>query len=135
MKISAAFPSTYLKAADLQDKQPRVAISRVEFDKVGDDTKPIVYFQGKDRGLVLNKTNATTISMAYGDDTDDWEGCEVILYAAMVQFQNQMVEAIRIKIPPRKPAGKAPAVTTTVEQVKQQNTALSDDEMNDSIPF
>ena len=58
MDINAAFPGEFLKAADLQGRQAAVVIDRVEMQKVGDDHKPVAYFQGKDRGLVLNKTNA-----------------------------------------------------------------------------
>ena len=58
MRISSAFPSKYLKAADLQDKQVTVRMSHVETETIGDDDRPVLYFQGKEKGLVLNKTNA-----------------------------------------------------------------------------
>jgi hypothetical protein len=35
MRISAAFPSTYLKAADLQGRTVPVAIARVELEAIG----------------------------------------------------------------------------------------------------
>jgi hypothetical protein len=89
MRISAAFPSTYLKAADLQGQQVTVKIDRVELDEIGGEHKPIVYFQGKQRGLVLNKTNANAIAQAYGDDTDNWHGGDVIMYPTMVDYQGR----------------------------------------------
>jgi alanyl-tRNA synthetase len=63
VNINDAFPSTFLKAYDLQGKTPTVTIDRVEFQQVRSgrtgttDTKPIVYFTGKGKGLLLNKTN------------------------------------------------------------------------------
>ena len=105
MKISKAFPSDYLKAADLDDKPRTLKMQRVEMGKIGDDTKPVLYFSGEEKGLVVNKTNANIITKIYGDDTDDWIGQDIILYPAMVEFKGDMVEAIRVRAPktgPRK---------------------------------
>lgn len=104
MKISAAFPSKYLRAADLDGRQITVEIANVELEEVGtgEEPKPVLYFQGKAKGVVLNKTNAHTISAVYGDDTDDWIGQGVTLFSAHVDFQGRSVESIRVKIPPRK---------------------------------
>ena len=104
MRISSAFPSNYLKAADLQGRQVKVKIDRVEMEEIGGEPKPILYFVGKEKGVVMNKTNANNIASAYGDDTDDWQDAEIILYEAMVDFQGKSVPAIRIRVPPRAPA-------------------------------
>jgi hypothetical protein len=104
MRISAAFPSTYLKAADLQGRTVPVAIDRVELEEIGGEHKPILYFQGKEKGLVLNKTNANNIAAVYGDDTDDWIGGGIQLFPTMVDFQGRSVEAIRVRVAPRKAA-------------------------------
>lgn len=102
MKVSDAFPSKYLKASDLNGNNARVVMARVEMDEVGEDEKPILYFQGKEKGLVLNKTNANNIAVLYGDDMDDWVGKEVVLFPAMVDFQGKTVEAIRVRGPQAK---------------------------------
>ena len=47
MRISTAFPSDYLKAADLQGRRITVKIARVEMRDVGDDTKPVLYFEAR----------------------------------------------------------------------------------------
>lgn len=100
MKMSQAFPSKYLKAADLQDRNVKLVMNRVELEDVGgDDRKPVLYFEKAVKGLVLNKTNAKVIVSAYGDNTDGWEGKELILFPAMVDFRGDQVEAIRVKIP------------------------------------
>jgi hypothetical protein len=64
----------------------------------------VLFFREEEKGLVLNKTNTTIIAKLYGDDTDDWVGKPVTLYATEVQFQGDMVDAIRVRNkPPRQP--------------------------------
>ena len=109
VKVSDAFPSRYLKAADLNDRQIKLIISHVEIEDIGDDNKkPVLYFTKAKKGLVLNKTNAKTIATAYGDDMDRWDTHEVILFPAIVDFRGDQVEAIRVRIakPIAQPAPK-----------------------------
>lgn len=111
MLISAAFPSNYIKAADLQNQNVMVVIERIQIEDVGDETKPVLYFQNKAKGMVLNKTNANNIALVYGDETDDWLGKELVLYPTMVDFQGRSVPAIRVRVPaPReRTSGRAAA--------------------------
>ena len=57
MDINAAFPSKYLKAAEIErGKVGAVAISHVMIENVGfgddpQDEKPVLYFQGKNKGF------------------------------------------------------------------------------------
>ncbi len=98
--INDAFPSNYLKASDLKGQQPVVTIDRVEFEPVGRDKemKPILYFVGKEKGMVLNKTNANNIkNLAGSPNTEDWSGFSIRLFATHVEFAGEQVEAIRIK--------------------------------------
>jgi hypothetical protein len=103
MRISGAFPSPYLKAADLQGQHVPVKISRVETREIGDEVKPVVYFERKEKGLVLNKTNANTIAVAYGDETEGWEGKEIVLFEAEVEYQGRRMPGIRCFVPLRRP--------------------------------
>lgn len=104
--VNDLYPSQYLKAHDLGGKAVKVAIRQVVIEKIGSDTKPVLYFRGKDKGMVLNKTNAFTISQAYGFDTEDWVGAEVEIFAAFVDFQGKQVEGLRIRLPNRRPASQ-----------------------------
>lgn len=99
MRISSAFPSQYLKAADLGGRRVKVSISHVAMEDLGGDLKPILYFMSKEKGLVLNKTNANAISQTYGDDTDAWAAQIIELYEATVEFQGRQVQAIRVHVP------------------------------------
>lgn len=97
MNINAAFPSDYLKAADLAGQRVTVTMSHVKMAKMGEDNRPVLYFQGKDKGLVLNKTNMNSIASAYGYETDDWAGQRIEMFPMDVEYQGKMVEAIRVK--------------------------------------
>ena len=97
MRISAAFPSQYLKAADLQGQTIRIKISHVAMEDIGGDQKPILYFADTEKGMVLNKTNANSIAGVHGDDTDNWHGHTIDLYEAQVDFQGKSMPAIRVK--------------------------------------
>jgi hypothetical protein len=103
MRISGAFPSDYLKAQDLQGQKVLVKMSRVEMRDIGGEVKPVLFFEGKDKGLVLNKTNSNTISAVYGDETEGWEGEEIVLFVTEVEYQGQRMPGIRCQVPPRKP--------------------------------
>jgi hypothetical protein len=102
MKIGSAFPGQYLKAADLNGKRVPVVIDSVAMEDIGGETKPILHFRGKERGLVLNKTNANSISMIIGtDETDDWPGKAITLFPSKTEFQGKRVDCIRVDPPAR----------------------------------
>lgn len=136
MRISETFPSHYLKASDLQGRTVRVVMDRVEIEKLGDDMKPILYFKGKDKGMVLNKTNANKIAEMFGDNTDEWEGGEIILYEAQVAFQNNTVPGLRVRLAPVK---KSTGVAASTDEPRPTETATpkrtTAEIIDDEIPF
>ncbi len=115
MNINTAYPSTYLKAAELEGDTV-YTIKSVEIETLGKDEnaeqKPVVYFQEVELGLALNKTNANTISGLYGPETNDWIGKQITLFSTEVDFQGKQTLAIRVRMrAPNRPtnAGKPPA--------------------------
>lgn len=108
MNISDAYPSKYLKASDLQGRNVTVKIGRVEQEAINGEKKLILYFQGKNKGMVLNKTNANNVAAIYGGETEDWYGKAIVLVEAMVDYQGQSVPAIRIRAPRRDESAPAP---------------------------
>jgi hypothetical protein len=137
MKTSEAFPSNYLKAADLNGRSVRVVIDSVTVEKIGDDRKPVLHFVGKEKTLVLNKTNSNRIEEATNtDEMDDWAGWTITLYACKVDFQGKRVDAIRVddrpgtSQPPR-PAGRAAAQRAEVPVEHDAPPPITDDD----IPF
>jgi hypothetical protein len=125
MKIGSAFPGTYLKASDLQGRRVQVTIERVEMEDIGGDQKPVIHFRGKDRALVLNKTNANSVWGINGsDDTDDWPGTVVVLYPSKTDFQGKRVDCIRID----------PPDTSARPQSRREPTPPADSD-SDEVPF
>lgn len=133
MKVSQAFPSDFLKAADLDGANVRLVMAHCEMKDIGDDNKPVLHFKGKEKGLVLNKTNANNIAAEYGDDMDDWMGKEIILFTAWVDFQGKSVEAIRVRAPQPKdnprPAASQAQRPAQSSGVRQSSAAIGRDEI------
>lgn len=105
MNIDAAFKSAYLKHSDLAGKHVMVTMDRVEIETVGQgqdqETKPVLYFKGHERALVLNKTNAGSIAEIVGTkETDAWQGHRIVLYPTKTDFGGKRVDCIRIAAPP-----------------------------------
>jgi hypothetical protein len=101
--INDAFPSNYLKAADLKGRSIVVTIDRVEYELVGQnkEKKPVLYFVGKEKGIVLNKTNANKITqLTESPVTEEWKGHAILLYPSETSFQGEMVDCIRVKAAP-----------------------------------
>ena len=127
--INDAFPSNYLKASDLRGSEPVVTIDRVAFEPVGRqrEMKAVLYFAGKDKGLVLNKTNATKITQLTGSpETDDWSGMRIKLYPSETEFGGESVECIRIKAAPANGSRQAAPPPPPPSQ---------NDNEEDSVPF
>ena len=103
MKISEIYSSKYLKAGDLGGKERAVKISGCFNEELGQGndkkTKPVLYFEGRKKGLVCNKTNAVVIAESYGDDTEAWVGRDIVIFALPVDFQGKTVEGIRVRVP------------------------------------
>ncbi|MEN3145738.1 hypothetical protein ABCW43_00325 [Neorhizobium sp. IRAMC:178] len=133
MNINEAFPSKYLKAADI-DGNPTVIIDQIVEEEVGKDKemRPVLYFQGEDKGIILNKTNATNISKLYGYETDDWVGKRVVLGTTYVDFQGQSVEAIRI-YPPKQQKAAPKREMASAGGFDERNPPPRD--LDDDIPF
>lgn len=135
-KINEMYPSKWLKANDCEDGDLVLTIDRIVQEEIGPtrDRKWVLYFIEIDKGLVLNKTNTNTIAKLCGDDTDDWEGKKIILFATETDYQGQTVDAIRVrsKTPREKsPTGKKPNLkdltSTPVDEI--------DGEGDDKPPF
>lgn len=119
MKLSTAFPSNYLKADDLQGREVPVTIAKYALEKLGEEQKLVIYFAGKEKGMVCNRTNADRIAHYYGDDLDHWIGKAVILGTELVSFQGKTTEGLRVKGRPQPAeagaqAGGAAAASTFV---------------------
>jgi hypothetical protein len=92
MNVNDMFPSKYLKSDDLKGQRVRLQIMSVTIEEVADnEQKPVMRFIGKEKGMVLNKTNALALAVAFGEDTITWQGREIELLAMPVMFQGKQV--------------------------------------------
>ena len=150
--LSEMFPSKYLSEPDLKG-QPRIVIMRgIAYEDVGQmrDRKPVLYFQGKNKGLVLNKTNATKIAKTYGDDSDLWVGHQIELYPSETDFQGETVPCIRVRAPQNTPGVQqaaaqaqaplsapqpAPEPAPTQQGQRLQSMPAQDSDLDDDIPW
>lgn len=100
------FDREYLGAWDLpKGRDIPVTIARVKAGELvapggRKAKKPIVYFEGKEKGLALNKTNAKLIAGIYGNDTARWVGKPISIYSTQTNFGGETVDCIRVRPTP-----------------------------------
>lgn len=93
---------SYLKTEDLQGRPAKVVVESVGLEEVkgedGKETKLIARFHGKDKGLILNRTNCELLEQITGlDDYEGWVGQTVVLYPTTTRFGAKTVPCLRIK--------------------------------------
>ena len=98
--IDQMFPSKYLSSDDLNGKAVKARISSLDQEQMRDGTtKFVLSFDGRTKGLVLNKTNGKTLAVAFGKDSGGWMGKEIELFSIPVDFQGRTVNGIRLRLP------------------------------------
>lgn len=131
MKISDLYPSKFIKSDDLQGRSHRLTIMSVTVEEISDtERKPVLRFMRREKGLVLNKTNATHLAQAFGDDTIMWQGLEVDLVAMPTTFNGKPVQGI-VVMPVHQPARDPSRVYQ--EQDAQQRDQFRDPGPRDSL--
>src|SRR5262245_4900214 len=98
------YGSKYFSVADLKGGQPRLRIGKLEVVELhekngGTKRKLAVYFDGQEKALLLNMTNATALANAFGKQYRNWVGHYVELFSA----PTPLGEGVRVR-PLRKPA-------------------------------
>lgn len=110
------YPSRWLSAADVET--PIVAtIARCTIEQVGQgaraERKPVVTFRSALKPLICNKTNYDAIVLINGaEDTDEWEGTTIELFAVDVTGPNGPTRGVRIRRP-KKATRPLPAAAST----------------------
>ena len=95
---------SYLKTEDLQGRNVRAVIEDVQIEEVkGDDgleKKLVMRFIGKEKALILNRTNCEALEQILGtDDYASWSGHSVVLYPTTTKFGAKVVPCLRIRAP------------------------------------
>ena len=106
------FDRDYLGHFDLQGRDVTVTISKViggQLTATGGrkSKKPIVYFEGKEKGLICNKTNSKTIATLYGNYVEAWVGKRITLYVSTARNPDGGEDVLCIRIRPQAPTTKS----------------------------
>ena len=133
--------SKWMKATELEEDLT-LKIKNVTEEVVGQgkekETKLCVWFTNHKQGLILNKTNNRTLRGAFGDETDEWTGKRVVVFAA----ETDRGPGLRVRLPTPKGekngsgvkkaglAGRA-SDTPATRPIKSSDN----DDMNDEINF
>ena len=121
MKYSELYPSKWLSSDDLEDGDLTLTIADVEIQefppskgKPTPEHKPVVHFREPNtKSLILNKTNFKTIAQVLkSEETDDWTGKKITLYATEVESFGEMTMAIRVRLRAPKSNGDAASTDT-----------------------
>jgi len=128
MRATDMYPSKYLKSGDVKDKLVTAVISHINVELVGQgknqEQKPVLYFEGNVKPMVLNKTNAVTLDKAFGD-TDNWGGKKVRIVRVETTFGGETVDGIRVK-----PAAAKPTTLTVAgKPVELADAEEADEEL------
>jgi hypothetical protein len=100
MHIDQVFPSAYLKPADIPEgREATVIIERFEVQNFDDGSKPCLFFEGKQKGFLLNRTNANTIAEAFGPITENWIGGSIVIFATTTDYAGKRVPCLRVRVP------------------------------------
>jgi hypothetical protein len=134
MDVRTLFDKEFIYAYDLQGRDVTVTIRKVVagtlVGKGGkSNKKPVLYFEGKEKGLGLNITNARIIASIYGSfKSEDWLGKRITLYPTTTQFGSETMDCIRVR--PKKPGAnvKDAPPDPPAPPVEEREPGADDDE-------
>jgi hypothetical protein len=128
MDMTKIFPSQWFSASDFDAVGTEMTIGNVMMQQVGAEFKPVVYFNGQEKGMVLNPTNNKLMcSMPHlGGESKEWTGKKVILFSFTAMFNGQPQQRLGVRAPDGRATVAAPSPVP--------NRSLKD-EMNDEVPF
>lgn len=94
------YPGRFLKSGDLLGKKVTVVINDVTIDELegekGKKVQGILYLRGKDKQIVLNKTNGICLKAMFGRKLGDWIGKRIVIFQSQTRFGADTVDCIRI---------------------------------------
>lgn len=97
------FTGKYLASPDLGKNEPTVKIERITSELVKDEEKRterhrwIAFFAGKDKGMLLNRSNAILIAaICKSDKTEDWIGHRITIGVREVKMGGETVDGLRV---------------------------------------
>ena len=123
----------YLKADHLgENRAITVQILRVVLETMRghdgkDEQKPVMYFTGHTRGLVLNVETTNTLSEIFRtDESETWLGKSIVLFTTMVRVGGESKLAIRVR-------AVTPSTTSTGQPHPQRDPAAPAPKAGDPV--
>ncbi len=123
-------PTKYICFEDLRGQDVTVTVRAFTAEKMfangKQQTRPVLYFEGKAKGMVVNATINDTLTALYGPELEGWVGKRITIYPTTDDRggQERMVVRVRPTVPPAKaapkPADEIPATTTTPSKEEPQ---------------
>lgn len=98
MDMRSVYPSKWLKPDDLDPQGNVYVIGQVIMEAIMGEGKPVIYFRGKEKGLVLNRTNNSTLVGLFGAESNRWIDKEIILYPSTVIMNGAPQPCIRVRL-------------------------------------
>jgi hypothetical protein len=131
MKLNDMIESTYLKQEDVDGEKLVTVASMKKVNIARDDEdaryKWTIKFEEFAKPMAMNVTNLKRMFRFLGDDSDNWIGGKVIVYADPdVEYKGETVGGLRIKAAPR---AKKPL---TEDEANRKLREMEDDS---SVPF
>jgi hypothetical protein len=95
MLVSQLYPRRFATGEDLAGKTPTLPVRTVTMEKVGPVRKPVIWFHGAQKGIVLTASLARDIRDILGDDTDGWINQPVTLHTKRIVIDSRVCWSIR----------------------------------------
>jgi len=104
----------YVGAWELQGRDTTVTISKVvggELTAVGGrkSKKPVISFEGKEKKMICNKTNAKVIAAMYGNIVEAWVGKRITLFVGQTRDPSTGGDIECLRVRPAIPSAKQSA--------------------------
>ena len=128
MDMSKYAGSAFLSLDDVQDGPIRGEITVVE---IGNYNKPVLSFSNGFR-FSLNATNTATLLKAFGNESGDWIGERIELYAGEAPYQGGMTPSVLARALTHEPDDEKPKKPKQSKPVPKRSEEAA---MDDKIPF
>lgn len=133
MDMRKQFPSRFFKAEDFDSDGLLYTIGQVMMEQIMAEFKPVMYFKGQKRGLVLNQSNAMAIAKfpGFGPESNHWTGKQIALFSYHAMFQNKPQIRVGVRLPDGKTKLAEPDKITDYEE----EAIKKEEQLSDPIPF
>jgi hypothetical protein len=105
MNVNKMFPSRYATGADLNGKSHTLVIARIAEEEMRPQPtaapvkKFVLYFKNAQKGIILSRTLTDQIAAVLGQETEEWTGKKITIYAVPLRVAGKDRLAIRAKAP------------------------------------